>query len=469
MMDEIKDELEIINLQISRLRIDEDENLYNPEIIKKKWTCSCLEAYKKFINTLENINTESIIKLFRNKKYRNVDNTLNVYNLHQSIKQFENDIFQLFLSHPDIPFSYSSIRNQYSKLIDIIKKGPKIVYLNYEDLIIESPIELREIIRKQLHLLKEKNQINKIYREYLNLFCDNNYYKIVDEFFLKIYDFCSNDLEYSIPKKDILGKKLYIDDLKQNNKERFLEELYYFFLNPTSLGLNNILEYPLFPIIKESEKNESLKFFSNKNNCAFFEKTNNFINYYNIFFLGKIAKKQNSINDKKMEKTVNAVLDLYQMQEKFSNIDSIFNFSRIEKGDLQKNINLNIGLIQDILEQKYKQIDSNIPDLFLELLKIQKYFFKIENKQKLNIRSKDYEEYLNSFKKPISNDEKQYILESKFISYNINRAFINYETVLYNTVARVLNPYVPEKLKEDYFKQLVVFYPDVYEKIFGNV
>ena len=91
----------------------------------------------------------------------------------------------------------------------------------------------------------------------------------MENFFCKIYDFCSDDMEYNIPNKDILGKKLYIDDLKQNNKERFLEELYYFFLNSNSLRLNNLLEKPLFPIIKRTEINESLNFFSNKNNCDF--------------------------------------------------------------------------------------------------------------------------------------------------------------------------------------------------------
>lgn len=470
-MIDIKKELEIIDFQISKLYIDNDENFYNPEIIKKKWTRSCLEEYKKFIQTLENVNTEKIIELFRKNKYRNVDNTINVYNLYQSIEEFEKDSVELILSHPERPFSYSSIREQYSKFIDVIKKGPEIIYFDYEDLIIENPIELRKIVRKQMHLLiqKEQTQINKIYREYLNLFCDNNYYFIVENFFCRIYDFCSDDMEYNIPNKDILGKKLYIDDLKQNNKERFLEELYYFFLNSNSLRLNNLLEKPLFPIIKRTEINESLNFFSNKNNCDFIEKTNLFINNDNRFFLGKIVKILKSTNDIEMEKAVNAVLDLYHMQENFSNIDSIFKFSRIKSDDLQKNIDSNLGTIKEILEKKYKHIDSHIPDLFLELLHKQKYFFKIENIHKHKKRTNDYEEYLDSFKNPISNDEKQRILESKCNPCNINKSLGNYEIVLYNAAARILNPHVSEKLKEDYLKQLAVFYPEVYRIVFGGM
>ena len=99
-------------------------------------------------------------------------------------------------------------------------------------------------------------------------------------------------------------------------------------------------------------------------------------------------------------------------------------------------------------------IYSDIPEIFIKLLKEQKYFYKISNKdssEKNVQRTPEQEEFLNGFGGNYNNDKKEKLLMSKFKPNNINKALINYESILYNIAARVLDPHIPESQKKRLF------------------
>lgn len=475
---------------------------------KCKWNSECLMRYKNLVETLNNSNLQdkdNLIQMTYDIVFK--DNVVNFHNVSGShIKE----IIQNFIDHPEKLQTHSDIREAFADFRKAVENEPIKPITMYKKLT-DEPIEIQIAVKDQYGKIrkneKESKQENILYsvsKDYLNLFIDKQYYgEAVETFFDNMYNFCEDgkDNRYSIPKQhhalvvtrdnnqeNTLKNKYYtktnvpLNEIKEGNKLEFLMNLYIFLLEPISLNLEN-LKKTSYPILKDETSNEreGMIFFVEKNNSSFWDVTNNFININNKFYLGKIEKKETAEEIRKnmdeeerddLEKTTNAILDYYHMQKNYKSINSIFNFSEqpIDKNnECKQRLKTNIETIKETLEERYQgSIYFDISEIFIKLLNEQKYFYKLLDKDfsEENVqRSPEQEEYLCTFGNSLNNDEKEKILSSKFNPDNINKSLENYETILYNIAARVLDPHITEKQKEDYFKQLTVFYPDVYSSL----
>ena len=500
-----------------------DTNIKGYEITYRKrrdtWNSECLSLYKEFIEILYNSNLkdkENLIQITSNIVFKD-----NVVNFHNVPGKHENEIIDYFLAHQEKPLTDTNIRNAFEAFRKTVKNEPPITL--YKELANE-PIEIQTAVREQLAKIrknekdsKKENILYTVSKDYLNLFIDENYYNHeVDTFFDNIYKFCEDekDNQYGVPNyfhghtmdeerpeyfynkklekikekkrsNQYIKTKAPINEIKEDNKQGFIENLYKFLLHPISLCLEElkITDYPIRQkILNNSNNSETLNirktidFFVEKNDSAFWDVTNNFINTNNKFYLGKIKKNDNHKKEFKnepenerdnLEKTSKAVLDYYHMQKQYKSIISLFNFSEpINKNNVSRELKTNIESIEENLKKKYQgTIYSDIPEIFIKLLKEQNYFYKFSSKdlsEKNVQRTPEQEEYLNMLGENYNNDKKEKLLMSKFKPNNINEALINYESILYNIAARVLDPHIPESQKKDYFKQLTVFYPEVY-------
>lgn len=455
------------------------------KIKKNKWNDDCLKLYKdtlEVINKVGIVDKDCIIQTFHDSNILNEDNSFNLHNFHEYIKKHEEELYNKLLAHPEKPLQYhSDVRKSLRLFIETVKKEPKPVILEYENMI-DEPIELQKELKQIRESFKEKEESSliKISKEYLDLFLNDDYYKQVERFFYQMYDFCKNDKEY----KESIKDERDIKSLREKNKLDFLESLFLFFLISNSFNLNIVLNfsYPIYKKLKRSYNyksldiqyngkyeyiviNESLKFFSDINRINFFNETNNFINVNNKFFNGKISKveKEFKLNETGNLKVANAVLDYYHMQADFLSIDSLFDFhSRFERSYLAKKLEANLKAIKENLEEKYIDTEySDIPDLFVKLLEKQEIFYKIDN-------SKDAEnlddEYFDLFGNSLSTKEKYEKLGGKFNPKGLNKVLENFETIVYNTAVRVADPHFhfPKEQTKDYYKQLTVFFPEVY-------
>lgn len=481
-------------------KIGEDET-YRKK--KYKWNSECLMRYKNFVEILNNSNLQNkdnLIQMTYDIVFK--DDVVNFHNVSGSHK---NEIIDNFIAHPEKPHTHSDIREAFADFCKAAKNEPITMYEELKDEPIEIQIAVKDQsgrIKKNEKESKQENILYSVSKDYLNLFIDEQYYGgEVKTFFDNMYNFCEDgkDNLYCIPKQhhalvvtrdnnqeNTLKNKYYtktnipLKKIKEENKLGFLVNLYIFLLYPISLYLEN-LKKTSYPILKDETLNgrESMNFFVEKNNSSFWDVTNNFININNKFYLGKIEKKETTEEIRKnmdeeecddLEKTTNAILDYYHMQNNYKSIISIFNFSKpIDKNNVCKRLKTNIETIKETLEERYQgSICFDISEIFIKLLKEQKYFYKLSDKDfsEENVqRSPEQEEYLNTFGNSNSNDKNEKCLKSKFKSKNIYKTLEGYETILYNIAARVLDPHITEKQKEDYFKQLTVFYPDVYSSL----
>ena len=496
---------QIINF-INNTKKSFDEKIKEYEITyrrnRDRWNSECLSLYKNFIEVLYNSNLKdrnNLIQMTYDIVFKD-----NVVNFHNVPGKHENDIIDNFLTHQEKPLTHPDIRKAFEDFRKATRNEPPITM--YEELENE-PVEIQTAIRDQLSKIKKNEKDSKkenilysVSKDYLNLFIDEAYYdKEVEPFFDNMYNFCEDgkDEQYYEPnqlhallvkrdnnQKNSLQKKQYtktnvsIKEIKEDNKLGFIENLYNFLFYPISLCLEILktTDYPIQQKLLNNTKNcESLSirknivFFVEKNNSTFWKVTNNFININNKFYLGKI-KKNASPEEKSddLEKTTNAVLDYYHMQKVYKSIESLFNFSApVPRSNVAKRLKTNLKLIEETLKEKYQgTIYDDIPEIFIKLLKEQENFYKISEKEiseKNARRTLEQEEWLNGFGELISNNKKEHYLKSKFKPKNINKTLINYETILYNIAAKVLDPHIPEDQKNDYFKQLTVFYPEVYK------
>lgn len=482
-----------------------DENIKEYEITYRRkrdiWNSECLSLYKNFLEVLYNSNLqdkENLIQMTYTIVFKD-----NVVNFHNVPGKHENDIIDNLLAHQEKPLTHSDIRKALEDFRKATRNEPPItMYLELEN----EPGEIQTAIREQLSKIKrnekdskKENVLYSVSKDYLNLFIDENYYnKDVEAFFDKMYNFCEegkdsqycepnqlhgllvkrdNNQETSSQKKQYTKTNVSIKEIKEDNKLGFIENLYNFLFYPISLYLEILktTDYPIRQKLLNNSKNcealyirKNIDFFVEKNNSTFWNVTNTFINTNNKFYLGKIQKKA-SPEEKSddFEQTTNAVLDYYHMQNQYKSINSLFNFSEpINKNNVSKGLKTNIESIEENLKEKYQgTIYSDIPEIFVKLLKEQKYFYKISNKdvsEKNVQRTLEQEEWLNMFGENYKNDKKEKLLMSKFKPNNINKALINYESIIYNIAAKVLDPHIPESQKNAYFKQLTVFYPEVY-------
>lgn len=528
-------EIELISKKMDKLEDklqDESTDItYNRRKQIDKWTFECLEKYVYFLIKLNNStikNVDDIIQTF----HKSMDGCLNLTNFHTYLKKNEMSLRKLF-------YSDSDLQKAYSDFIEQVKKEPpntKIMYREIYDpddlqkLIKKEINKLKnhEKIRKDfLNLFCDESYYEKVDNFFKNMYeyCNSSeQYRIPKHYYADFIDTCINTIEYEFDDGDDEKKAKKIKEtLTTNNKLFYLETLFTFLLYPTEYLLNYLYEEITYPILEKCKviskwetevfygehkyidktKNKdiyenkygvnklikshrpsdrgyrysekTIDFFVNNNNSSFFKDTNDFINVYNKFFLGKVEKKGIVENDNKnlSEKqhndlgTIDAILDYYHMQNEYKSIDSLFRFHRVERSYLEKKIEENKERIKNCLQEKYAQSDyPDIPALFEDIIKNQKYFFTvISNNDSINDIEENYEkkEYFEEYK-DISNDIKkvELALSSKFSSYNFNTLIKNYEAVVYNTAARLLDPHFSEKEKEVYFKQLTIFFPEVY-------
>lgn len=526
-MSEYEQEIERINDKMKKLERDgiilDADLLFNKQqkTKKNKWIYDCLKLYKNIldvINHLGIIDKDSFIHPFHESRLLNDDNSFNIHNFHEYIKKDEEGLFNKLLAHPEKPLQlHSEIREALNNFIDTVEKEPQPIIVKYEKMVYE-PVELQKELKRIIEDENKKTEtpLIKISKEYLDLFINDDYYNQVENFFNQMYNFCTNDKEYKYSIKDERDKKSLIE----KNKLDFLQFLFVFFLSSSSYNLNKVLDfsYPIYKklgkidIIAKSaynnegysteddenykEARETLVFFSGRNRSNFFETTETFIKKENIFYNGKIIytkeldkiraerfkairefetaknNEEKSKADKKKKEAENeikeasrrfkaakAVEDLYQKQENYKSIDSIFKFDEIKI--CSNKLNANMKSIKEKLEQRYKTSEhQDISELVIELLKKQKKFFKINNSE---IPQNLDDEYFSSFDNNISKEEKYEKLGGKYNPEGLNEALQNFETIVYNTAARVSDPrHFSEKLTEDYYKQLTVFYPEVY-------
>lgn len=498
---------------IDNTKKEVDENIKEYEITYRRkrdiWNSECLSLYKNFVEVLHNSNLKdknNLIQMTYDIIFKD-----NVVNFHNVPGKHENDIINNFLAHQEKPLTHSEIRNTFEAFRKAAKNEPPIT--KYTELANE-PVEIQIAVKDQLAKIKKnekdrktENILYSVSKDYLNLFIDENYYdKEVETFFDNIYNFCEDDKDKqyreptqlhgllvkrdnkqvnSLQKKQYTKTNVPINEIKEDNKQGFIENLYKFLLHPISLCLEELktTDYPIQQKISNNSEvlniRKTIDFFVEKNNSAFWEITNNFININNKFYLGKIQendnhkKEFNNMSEKErdtLENTTNAVLDYYHMQNQYKSIISLFNFSEpISKNNVSKGLKTNIESIKENLKETYQgTIYSDIPEIFVKLLKEQKYFYKISNKdvsEKNVQRTLEQEEWLNMFGENYKNDKKEKLLMSKFKPNNINKALINYESIIYNIAAKVLDPHIPESQKNEYFKQLTIFYPEVYDSL----
>ena len=343
------------------------------------------------------------------------------------------------------------------------------------------PIELQKELKRIIADENKKTEtpLIKILKEYLDLFINDDYYNEVELFFEQMYNFCENDTKY---KQSISGER-EINALRERNKLDFLELLFDFFLISTSSKYKVLLNftYPIY--IEQSfyyyqnlciegyktyrKTQKSLIFFAEKNNNDFYSTTQNFINNNNKFFNGKISKVKKEIEfrlyEAKKLKAANAVLDCYHMQEQYKSIDSVFNFKKIDRAICSNKLKANMKSIKEKLEKKYKDTQyADIPDLFEELLKKQEIFFKISDAEIPENLDEDYFDFNCNYSTGIIFSK----LTTKYNPEGVNEVLENFETIVHNAAARVSDPsHFPKKQIEDYFKQLTIFFPEVYEYI----
>ncbi len=539
-MNTYEQEIELVNLKMDKLEGKvQDESIditFNRRKQIDKWTYECLEKYMFFLMKLNNPivkNMDNIIQTFR----KHMNGCFNITNFHSYIKKNENSLKDLIAPYPDLETAYSDFIEQVKKEPSNTEIMYKKIYEPYDlQKIIKkrlNKLDTSARIQKDfLDLFCNECYYDKVDSFFTNMYdyCDNSkqyripkyYYEdFVDTFLETIDDEEDYDNEDEKKTKEI--KKTLIT----NNKLTFLEILFTFLLYPTEYLLNYLYNEITYPILEQCEilsqweieayfgehKNtdrtikkdlylnkygvgkvikskraadhgyryseKTITFFDEKNHSHFFKDTNDFLNIYNKFFLGKIIRKKlediikEAISNKELtdlEKTTEALLDYYHMQNTFHSIVALFKFQRIDKSYITNKIESNLSSIERTLKKKYPKNSkySDIPGVFMDLLHEQQYFYKITINEiigKTVIRTNEQEEYLCIFGNSINNDEKEKILSSKFNPDNINKSLENYETILYNIVARVKDPHITEKQKEDYFKQLTVFYPDVYSSL----
>ncbi len=443
---------------------------------KDKWNYECLILYKKFLETLNRstiVNKkEEIIQMFNESIFRMEDKSANFRNF-----SGENYFGQYKESIENSICEDLAVKKQYEILIRKINDKSREVMYTDEEFEVDAN-SLRNLIQKQYEKFCKNDGdsrcvLKKILERFYNMFFDTNYYKSVDKFFKEMYSFCQNgrDKDYQVPYFDdydfLREDRWTIVERINDNKEFFLEVLYSFLMLPVTLLLNDIEELK-FPVRNDAENknvSESLSFFCEKNNSDFFSDSKNFLDVNNQFYLGKISICKIEDKDKDLRRAVKSVLEYYHMQKDCRSIDSLSDFhTRIKRSDLTKALESNMTTIKEELEKKYSDTEySDIPDLFVELLKKQKIFFKIDN-------SKDTgnldDEYFNLYGYNISKEEKYEILGGKYNLKGLNEELENFEIIVYNAAVRVSDPHFPEKQREDYYKQLTVFFPEVYSLLY---
>lgn len=492
-MNNYKQEIERINDKMEKLErdgiiLDIDLSFNKQQKVEKnKWSYECLKLYKntlEVINNLDIIAKDTFIQPFHDSRLLNDDNSFNIHNFHEYIKKDKERLFNKLLAHPEKPLQrHSEIREALDNFIDTVEREPQPIIIQYEKMVYE-PLELQKELKKIKEDKKTETPLMKISKEYLNLFIDDEYYNKVENFFHQMYSFCTNDKEYKQSIKDEKDKK----SLVEKNKLDFLQFLFVFFLFSTSSNYNTVLNFS-YPIYKKIGKNDidakkayikegynisddekftetkrSLKFFTENNRSDFLIRTNNFININNRFYNGRISLIKDSFKLEKNKnlKTANAIMDFYHMQEQYMTIDSLFNFSKIDKKNCKDKIKSNMKSIKDKLENKYRNSKySDIPDLFEEILKNQESFFKIDDSKTTESLDEDYFDFNCNYSTGIIFSK----LTTKYNPEGVNEILEDFESILYNTAARVSDPHFPEKQKEDYYKQLTIFFPEVYKFI----
>lgn len=489
-MTSYEQEIETINDKMEKLEQDGiilvDDLSFNKQqkIRKNKWTYDCLKLYKNIlevINHLGIIDKDSFIQPFHESRLLNDDNSFNIHNFHEYIKKDEKGLFNKLLAHPEKPLQlHSKIGEALNNFLDTVEKEPQPIVIKYEKMVYK-PIELQKELKRIIADENKKTEtpLIKILKEYLDLFINDDYYNEVELFFEQMYNFCENDTKY---KQSISGER-EINALRERNKLDFLELLFDFFLISTSSKYKVLLNftYPIY--IEQSfyyyqnlciegyktyrKTQKSLIFFAEKNNNDFYSTTQNFINNNNKFFNGKISKVKKEIEfrlyEAKKLKAANAVLDCYHMQEQYKSIDSVFNFKKIDRAICSNKLKANMKSIKEKLEKKYKDTQyADIPDLFEELLKKQEIFFKISDAEIPENLDEDYFDFNCNYSTGIIFSK----LTTKYNPEGVNEVLENFETIVYNAAARVSDPsHFPKKQIEDYFKQLTIFFPEVYEYI----
>lgn len=528
-MNSYEKEIELISIKMDKLEDKiQDESIditFNRRKQIDKWTYECLEKYIYFLIQLNNSsinNIDIIIQTFHNC----MDGCLNLTNFHSYLKKNENQLRNLIISYPVLESTFSDFVAQVKKEPPNTKIMYKEIYdpIDLQKFIKKEIDKLatNERIRKDyLDLFCNEKYYNSVDIFFKNMYsyCNNSkQYRIPKYYYEDFVDTFINNIDDEDDFCDDEKKSRKIKEtLTTNNKLTFLEILFTFLLYPTEYLLNYLYGEITYPILEEcnivskwnqemfygehkytdktknkdvyenkygfnkliksrspsdrgyrySEK--TIDFFVEKNNCTFFKETNFFINLNNKFFLGKIIRSEKCNKNipeeqlKNLEETSKAVLDYYHMQEIYYSINSIFNFQRTERSYLTKSLDSKMNLIKEKLKEKYKNTDySDIPDLFVQLIKKQKFFFKTNNCQKIENLDDDY---FNMFENVINREEKYKTLSKKFNPEGLNTALKNLETIVYNTAARVSDPHFPEKQKEDYYKQLTIFFPEVYDNI----
>lgn len=515
-------EIELLNQKRQKLIHIENNTGRTSYKVQRKigWNYACLSAYKSFLEILNRSQIpekESILLKFHEEIVRESDNSINFHNFHVYLKKHEDLLTQFIPLETKVGIKCSNFLNQ-------VKSEPSENIL-YEE--IYEAKELQKFIKEQLGKIGENNKeaenaIQKISTEYKNLFLDDNYNHKIEDFFSKMYEFCHKDEyenTYHVPYyyyEDLadsiknlfdykLHKEITIEDkdnqdkrsLIENNKLQFLNTLYYFFLYPTEKLLNDTLKMT-FPTVEKVKKpgyeetlitkrhysfepisqrnadkgfmysQQNLQFFSEINENDFWKETNEYINLNNKFYLGRISEESEKQKEKNERLLTDAVLDVYHMQDVYKSIDSVFKFRGIDRTYLTKKIEINIKKAKEILQKKYAYTNyADIPDIFEELLKQQKYFYTVITDNNSS-NDKEFKEFLDSFHTIDDNNMKEKILCGKYNSEGLNEFVKDFEAVVYNAaviISGLHKNHFPEAKKADYYKQLTVLFPEIYTLI----